>query len=42
LSKGRSIKPMFRLSSVDFRDSEIAGRGVFARRPFRPGDVIKE
>lgn len=40
MSKGRAIKPMFRLSAVEFRDSAIAGRGVFARRPFSPGDVV--
>ncbi len=40
MSKGRSIKPMFRLSGVEFRDSEIAGRGVFARRHFNPGDLV--
>ncbi len=40
MSKGRSIKPMFRLSAVEFRDSEIAGRGVFARRPFSPGEIV--
>jgi hypothetical protein len=40
MSKDRSIKAMFRLSSVEFRDSEIAGRGVFARRAFRPGDLV--
>jgi hypothetical protein len=31
---------MFSLSSVEFRQSSIAGRGVFARRPFRRGDLI--
>ena len=31
---------MFSLSPVQFRDSAIAGRGVFARRTFAPGDVI--
>jgi SET domain-containing protein len=36
----KPIKPMFRLSSVEFRDSPIAGRGVFARRGFHPGDVV--
>ncbi len=40
MSKARGIKPMFRLSPVVFRDSSIAGRGVFARRAFRPGDVV--
>lgn len=38
--KARGIKPMFSLSPVEFRDSRIAGRGVFARRAFRPGDVV--
>src|SRR5215472_13186185 len=31
---------MFRLSPVEFRDSPIAGRGVFARRRFNPGDIV--
>jgi hypothetical protein len=31
---------MFSLSPVQFRDSPIAGRGVFARRRFAPGDVV--
>jgi hypothetical protein len=35
-----SAKPMFSLSPVEFRDSPIAGRGVFARRRFAPGDVV--
>jgi hypothetical protein len=30
----------FTLSKVDFRNSPIAGRGVFARQTFAPGDVI--
>jgi SET domain-containing protein len=38
--KPHSIKPMFSLSPVQFRDSRIEGRGVFARRSFGPGDVI--
>jgi SET domain-containing protein len=37
--KGR-VKPMFRLSPVEFRNSPIAGRGVFARKPFKPSDVV--
>lgn len=37
---GKRVKPMFSLSPVEFRDSPIAGRGVFARRPFQPGDRI--
>jgi len=36
--KPRSRK--FTLSPVDFRNSPIAGRGVFARQRFAPGDVI--
>jgi hypothetical protein len=31
---------MFSLSPVEFKNSRIAGRGVFARRHFNPGDVI--
>ncbi len=33
-------KAMFSLSPVEFRDSAIAGRGVFARKRFEPGDVV--
>ena len=40
MSKSRPVKPMFSLSPVEFRQSRIAGRGVFARRRFRPGDVV--
>jgi hypothetical protein len=40
MSKRRAGKPMFSLSPVHFRDSSIAGRGVFARRAFAPGDVV--
>ena len=40
MSKSRPVKPMFSLSPVEFRRSEIAGRGVFARRQFRPGDLV--
>jgi hypothetical protein len=40
MAKDRRTKPMFSLSPVVFRDSPIAGRGVFARRAFRPGEVI--
>jgi len=40
MAKRRSAKPMFSLSPVVFRDSPIAGRGVFARRAFAPGDVV--
>ena len=40
MSKRRAMKPMFSLSPVHFRDSGIAGRGVFARRRFEPGEVV--
>jgi SET domain-containing protein len=40
MPKPRSRKAMFTLSPVDYRNSPIAGRGVFARRRFAPGDVI--
>jgi hypothetical protein len=40
MSKNRRIKPMFSLSPADFRNSAIAGRGVFARRHFQPGEVV--
>jgi hypothetical protein len=40
MRKARPIKPMFSLSPVDFRTSAIAGRGVFARRHFNPGDFV--
>jgi len=33
-------KKKFSLAPVQFRDSDIEGRGVFARRRFEPGDVI--
>ncbi|MGD0526808.1 MAG: SET domain-containing protein, partial [Polyangiaceae bacterium] len=39
-NKRRALKPMFSLSPVLFRNSAIGGRGVFARRPFEPGDVV--
>jgi hypothetical protein len=40
MGKARPVKAMFRLSPVEFRDSPIAGRGVFARRRFEAGDVV--
>ena len=40
MSKRRKLKPMFSLSPVEFRSSSIAGRGVFARRRFQPGEVV--
>lgn len=36
----RPAKAMFSLSPVVFRNSPIAGRGVFARQRFEPGEVI--
>jgi len=33
-------KPKFSLAPVEFRERSIAGRGVFAKRRFQPGDVI--
>jgi SET domain len=40
MSKTRPVKAMFSLAPVLFRNSAIAGRGVFARRRFEPGDVV--
>jgi uncharacterized protein len=40
MRKNRPIKSMFSLSPVEFRQSRIAGRGVFARRHFKPGDLV--
>jgi hypothetical protein len=40
MAKRRAHKPLFSSAPVLFRDSKIAGRGVFARRPFKPGDVV--
>ena len=40
MKKAHRRKAMFSLSPVDFRDSGIAGRGVFARKRFEPGDVV--
>lgn len=40
MPKRRAMKPMFSLSPVEFRNSKISGRGVFARRRFDPGDFI--
>jgi histone-lysine N-methyltransferase SETD1 len=40
MPKPHRKKSMFSLAPVEFRDSPIAGRGVFARRTFRPGDVV--
>jgi SET domain-containing protein len=40
MPKSQARKAMFSLSPVDYRNSPIAGRGVFARKRFAPGDVI--
>jgi hypothetical protein len=40
MSKPRALKPMFSLTPVEFRNSPIAGRGIFARRRFAPGAVV--
>jgi SET domain-containing protein len=40
MSKPRRKKAIFSLSPVEFRNSGIAGRGVFARRHFAPGEVV--
>ena len=36
----RPGKPLFSIAPVEFRDSDIAGRGVFARRTFAAGNVV--
>jgi hypothetical protein len=40
MTKRPNRKAMFSLAPVEFRDESIAGRGVFARRSFRPGEVL--
>lgn len=40
MASRRRVKSMYSLSPVEFLDSPIAGRGVFARRRFEPGEVI--
>lgn len=40
MSKPKNRKALFSLAPVQFRDSAIEGRGVFARKHFEPGDVI--
>jgi len=40
MGKRRTAKAMFSLSPVEFRNSGIAGRGVFARRHFKPGELV--
>jgi hypothetical protein len=40
VTKPRKAKAMFSLAPVQFRDSSIEGRGVFARKRFEPGALI--
>jgi hypothetical protein len=40
MKKGAARKAMFSSSPIQFRERSIAGRGVFARRRFEPGEVI--
>jgi SET domain-containing protein len=40
MKKAHRRKAMFSLAPVEFRDSGIAGRGVFARKRFGPGDLV--
>lgn len=40
MSKKKGVKAMFSLAPVLYKNSPIAGRGVFARRAFAPGEVI--
>ncbi len=38
--KGQARKAMWSQSPVQFRERSIAGRGVFARKRFEPGEVV--
>jgi hypothetical protein len=40
MPKARPVKKMFSLAPVEFRQSAIEGRGVFAKRRFEPGETI--
>jgi len=40
MNKPKTKQPRFSLAPVQFRDSPIEGRGVFARKRFAPGEVI--
>ena len=40
MKKGQARKAMFSSSPIQFREQSIAGRGVFARRRFEPGEVV--
>jgi len=40
VKKGQARKAMFSASPVQYREESIAGRGVFARKRFEPGDVV--
>jgi SET domain len=38
--KGQARRAMFSASPVQYREQSLAGRGVFARRRFQPGELI--
>jgi hypothetical protein len=40
MAKRRASKAMFSLAPVQFKNSPIEGRGVFARKHFAPGEVV--
>jgi SET domain-containing protein len=40
MKKHRAKKAMFSASPVQYREQSLAGRGVFARKRFEPGEVI--
>ena len=40
MKKGQARKAMFSSSPVQYRDESIAGRGVFARKRFEPGELV--
>jgi hypothetical protein len=40
VKKAQARKAMFSASPVQYRDESIAGRGVFARKRFEPGEVV--
>jgi SET domain-containing protein len=40
MKKGQARRTMFSASPVQFREQSLAGRGVFARKRFEPGELI--
>ena len=40
MKKGQARKAMFSASPVQYREQSLAGRGVFARKRFEPGELI--